>query len=195
MNQRVPRVRPRSKRQIESLSERILDSYKPNLLKVPGRLPVLDFFESYLPEKYELDTGVGELADGIEGLTSPDGQVLVNEETYRNACNSRKSFKEHGRARFTIIHECGHGIMHRNELRSRMISTGKLVLHRRPDLPAFLDPEWQANYFAGALLMPRRAIKVLAEKEKSLLLPEIISDEFGVSYTAAKVRMDIVMGN
>ncbi len=179
----VPSVRPCSKRELELDARHLAAEYYPSLLTWPGAFPILPFFELILPRDFDLDTGVALLSDGVEGITLPDGQVLVSEETYRRAT------QQNGRARFTIAHEVCHGIKHRTQIKRALIETGGLVFHRRGDLESFRDPEWQANYFAGTLLMPEPSVRKLYESTLRSALVSKMARIFQVSQKAAEVRL------
>lgn len=179
----VPLVAPLSRGNIENDATEIIRRFYPWLLSTPGKFPVLDFFDHVLREVYDLDPGVDQMSDGVEGMTWPDGRVLVNEETYRGADDGV------GRARFTIVHEGYHGIKHRLQIRKALVDTGELVLYRRHDIKPYVDPEWQANTFAGAILMPEIMVRRLATGiQRSLLISRMV-DVFGVSQKAAEVRL------
>jgi hypothetical protein len=183
MGEYVPRVRPLSARQIEQQAMGIIAAFYPNLLKEPGQFPVLDFFD-LLKDEFKLQPGVEELSDGVEGITWPDGRVIVSEPTYRGAAAGN------GRDRFTVMHEAYHGIEHRGQIRNALVHTGELVLYRRKMIEAFRDPEWQANTFASAILMPEATVRLLAKGGSRLFLLAEMLDAFGVSYRAAEVRIE-----
>lgn len=185
MSQLVPVVAPMSRVAIERDATIVVARFQPDLLKRPGCFPVLKLFDA-LSDQYELDPGVEELSDGVEGMTFPDGRVLVSEETYRGAHDGL------GRPRFTVVHECYHGIKHREQIRKVLIDTGELVVYRRQSIKPFRDPEWQANAFAGAVLMPEEMVRWLARKEHRMLLPATMAEEFGVSIPAAEVRLKVL---
>lgn len=178
----VPRVRPMSRAQIEADANAVIRRHYPKLLQKPGPFPVLDFFD-LLRDKYDLDPGVEQLSDGIEGMTFPDGRVIVSEETYRSAYDGV------GRARFTVPHECYHGIQHRAQIRKALVDSGELVLYRRQTVKPYEDPEWQANTFAAAVLMPDEMVRRVCSKQNSLIILPTMCDEFGVSVQAAEVRL------
>ena len=186
MTQYVPAVAPLSRADIELDASRIIARYCPNLLAKPGHFPVLTLFEA-LEDDYRLDPGVDELSDGVEGMTYPDGQVLLSEETYRGADAGD------GRPRFTVLHECYHGIKHREQIRGALTDTGELVVYRRQTVKPFRDPEWQANAFASAVLMPAPTVRLLARQENRLVLPYTMTTEFGVSLQAAEGRLKVLM--
>lgn len=185
MSQLVPVVAPMSRVEIERDATLITVKFQPDLLRKPGCFPVLKLFDA-LRDQYDLDPGVEELSDGVEGMTFPDGRVLLSEETYRGA------HEGHGRPRFTVLHECYHGIRHREQIRKALIDAGELVVYRRQSIKPFRDPEWQANAFAGAMLMPEQMVRLLASRERRLLLPTAMADEFGVSIQAAEVRLSVM---
>lgn len=183
MESYVPAVAPQSRRDIERCATEVISRFYPELLRKPGPFPVLDFFDHVIREDYGLDPGVEPLSDGVEGMTWPDGRVLVSEETYRGAAD------DSGRPRFTVVHECFHGIKHRAQIRRALVDAGELVLYRRHDIKPFLDPEWQANMFAGAVLMPEVMVRVLAGRCHRLALPGAMTSVFNVSLQAAEVRL------
>ena len=95
MSTLVPTVRPHSRKEIELQAAGVISRFYSSLLRAPGEFPVLDFFDR-LKDDYLLDPGVEELADGVEGITWPDGRVIVSEATYRAASRGN------GRARYTL---------------------------------------------------------------------------------------------
>ncbi|WP_428480964.1 ImmA/IrrE family metallo-endopeptidase [Pseudomonas mosselii] len=83
-----------------------------------------------------------------------------------------------GRDRFTASHELGHWLMHRNvPIRFHRVEHGQL--------PAYKDSEWQANRFAGALLMPPDKMVTCRS------LDEVV-ERFRVSRDAAEVHNKIL---
>ncbi len=183
MSAYVPQVSPMSRSAIEAEATEMIGRYCPHLLEEPGCFPVLDFFDHYLRENHGLDTGVQQLSDGVEGETWPDGRVIVNEDTYRGAARGN------GRDRFTILHEGYHGIKHRRQIRSHLAHRGGLLLHRRSSIPAYLDPEWQANVFASAALMPATMVRLVAASVEPFFRVSKVCTTFGVSGQAAEVRL------
>jgi len=181
MSTYVPRVAAKSKREIEEEAAKILRLHFPQLLRTPGRLNVLEFWE-LLGDEYGLQPGVDDLSDGTEGMTWPDGRVLVNEATYRGVVRGN------GRSRFTMCHEAYHGLQHRSQIRNVLVDTGELALFRRGELKPAVDPEWQANVFAASILMPWPTVKsVLSEAADKPI--EDVMYFFGVSKTAASIRI------
>jgi hypothetical protein len=182
MNQFVPVVTAMSRAQIEANAVCVITEFRPRLLSSPGRFPVLKLFEA-LEDKFGLDVGVEELSDGVEGMTFPDGRVLLSEATYRGANEGA------GRQRFTVLHECFHGMRHRKQIQRVLVDVGELVMYRRKLVKPYLDPEWQANAFAAAVLMPEEMVRLLARHHNRALLPSMMAETFGTSVQAAEVRL------
>lgn len=110
------------------------------------RLDVLDSEYSY-----EIVTD-DELDEGVQAQTNVmKNTIYIKESVYEGAIQNI------GRDRMTIAHELLHLIMHQ---------PASLILYRRDDdLPVYKNPEWQAECFAGELLMPYDQIKEMSEKE------------------------------
>lgn len=102
--------------------------------------PIVPFIEWYLPRlglNYEILT-VEEM-DDLYGLTNTGSNVLyIREDVYYRAV------KGNPRDRFTLCHELGHFLLH----------TPDRVSFARGDIPAYRNPEWQANTFAGEIMAP-----------------------------------------
>lgn len=96
---------------------------------------------------------------------------------------------DRNRAITTLAHELGHAVLHRRELRAlagcdRSAVEASRALHRRRELKAFYDPEWQAWAFAGAVLMPRPALRRMS----GATISEIAS-EFRVSTSMVRTHV------
>ena len=132
--------------------------------------------------------------NGSEGYAKYDGdrcviEILASPETY--------DWLEKGypRGGFFVAHELGHCLLHTDQLvRLAQIPTtqqaalprgGQEVAHE-----AYQDTEWQANAFAGTLLMPARGLLIL-EQEHGELSPAIIAEHFYVSAEAADYRLEL----
>jgi len=81
------------------------------------------------------------------------------------------------RDRFTIAHELGHYFLHASQ------GERPLIAHRA----GTGRKEWEANWFAAALLMPREAFETAARRNPS---PIALAKQFGVSRRAAEVRQE-----
>lgn len=183
MTHYVPAVPPLSTHDIECDALTIIRNFYPGLLVEPEAFPVLDFFDHVLRDAYGLDTGVEPCSDGVEGITWPDGRVILSEDTYRRAA------RDEGRPRFTVVHEGYHGIKHCRHIKRVLVHTGELVLYRRSNLLPYRDPEWQADTFASAVLMPAPMVRRVAAETRPELARSAVVRTFKVSPRAAEVRL------
>ncbi len=96
--------------------------------------------------------------------------------------------QEHGNLRFSIAHELGHYFLkaHNNEdIRTRMLQNN--ISHYQNQYTAMTES--QANSFAAALLMPEFAMREYLNYSKPIEMAQKISNDFGVSLTAAFLRL------
>jgi Zn-dependent peptidase ImmA (M78 family) len=157
------KAQPRSREELRNLATKIRNAM--GLEKILY-FPIMEFVEKALyliyPEKYSFEVvDKGELGD-LEGLTQPDKKIImIRSDVYDNACQGS------GRDRFTIAHEVGHLLLHKET--NVTLARGKVI--------TYCDPEWQADAFAGELLMPHKLIANLEINE--------IMKKCGVTYSAA----------
>ncbi len=101
------------------------------------------------------------------------------------------------RFRFTVAHEVGHVVLHRSDLaqnrgcafRDVLTATEKLP----PEVPIFCSPEWQANAWAEAFLMPLAGVRnyLLRLRKQGLeFSPALFALHFQVSSQAASIRLE-----
>lgn len=133
--------------------------------------PVMEFLEFALPRvfpDFELEILSVEEMGEKHGETLHDRRIIrIREDIYDRACNGE------GRDRFTVCHEMGHLFMHAHLDVSMARTRGKY--------PAYESSEWQANAFAGELLMPHDAIVGMDIWE--------VADRFLVSESAAEKQL------
>lgn len=108
----------------------------------------------------------------MESMGEDEGRVIggtlaiaLREDVYEAA------WENDGRARFTASHELGHFLMHRTITMART---------REDDDKIFCDAEWQADTFAGTLLMSPRHLAEFADVDDA-------SEKCGMTSAAAKV--------
>jgi hypothetical protein len=183
MSRSVPEVKPQSWNDINEIAYREVERFAPQLLTIPAPFPVEAYFDRIL-FKYEwIQPGVADLGEGYEGICTPDGRVLISNGTYEALQ------KNDGRARFTVAHECYHGICHSRQIKSQLVES-RLSLKRRGQIKPFRDPEWQANVFASALLMPAPSVASLKASIGPGFDATDMMETFLVSYEAANVRYE-----
>lgn len=133
--------------------------------------PILEFMEKTLPSiipNYTFRIGTLEEMGDCEGLTLPDRkEIVIREDVYNRA------YEGGGRERLTIAHELFHFLMHSEKTVAFARTSGNSI-------PAYQDPEWQADAFGGELLVP-------FELARNLTI-EQIAEKCGVSVKAATVQ-------
>lgn len=139
--------------------------------------PIINVLENVLPiiyPEYSFEVGtMGEMGN-LHGITLPDkGIIRIREDVYEGATQGN------GRDRFTCAHELGHFLMHDKESVRFARSSGE-------PKKIYMDPEWQADAFAGELLVP--AYKLPKNKK-----PHEISILCGVTRKAAEVQCNKMM--
>lgn len=102
--------------------------------------------------------------------TYPERNMIhIREDVYEGVC------RDQGRARFTLVHELFHYLQHTSEniIFARSSSSDRV--------PAYKNPEWQANTFAGELLVPKNLVEGLTIDE--------VMEKCGVSRQCAEIQM------
>ena len=226
-----------SKNEIEIMAEMIMADYNPNLLAEPGALDVDDLIEYYAnlevdykdlsPDQSILgmmvfyDTLVpvyNPVSDTMEDLLVEEGTIIID--------NSLLEDDQMKRGRFTQGHEISHWFLHRhiylkdqNQMTLFDVPHDPTIKCRSIDIENNTKRqlvtsndwmEWQADYMASTLLMPRLAFTKAVNKlfrEAGIkngyyemgtdddydlwaqMLPHFLSDIFNVSVTAASIRL------
>lgn len=223
-----------SKVEIENIAERCLLDFCPEALETPQPVDEDRFLTEYLgltqDFKYLSHCGIylgmtvfedsnkiiiyDEATNRAEYISAKIGTVIIDSSLLEEG--------QEGRYRFTSMHEAGHWILHRRKFmrdinqesffynieyaniqcRTTNIE-GKLNYNFRWDDESTM--EWQANYFAGAILMPRSMVFKLCDDEElkdsltfmsfgnkeeyNNLLIKCVAQRFNVSKKAAEVRL------
>lgn len=103
----VPRVKPRSRKVIESAASVFLARFAAHCLKTPTMLPVEQLFDQVLPRHYRFQPGIEVLPPGLLGLTDCGARTVTL------AAHVHEALTQHdGSARFTTCHEIGHVVLH-----------------------------------------------------------------------------------
>ena len=136
---------------------------------------VVRFLEHRLPmmdEDFELCVLADEEMHGYYAKAYPDQhKIEVRQSVYLGAIENI------GGHRFTLCHELGHYFMHGSERISYPRTQEKIQ--------AYEDPEWQANTFAGELLVPANIARNFTVSE--------ISQRCGVSNIVAFIQKKQVL--
>ncbi|MHC1743953.1 MAG: ImmA/IrrE family metallo-endopeptidase [Syntrophobacteraceae bacterium] len=128
------------------------------------------------------DYAIQELPEGIEAAMDPEQKlVILSPETYDDLT------EEIPRARFTGAHEIAHVVLHAKYLRHRLLDGGNVLQVNRGSIPAYRDPECQANAFTSALLMPTHHVARMLSEQESI---SSIASTFNVSFESARYRIN-----
>lgn len=158
---------PKTADELEALASSVRAKFQ--FIRPP--IPIIDILEfGYEHTEREIQIEVCQTSEmiNIEGATSGEQSVIkLREDVYVRAWEADQ------RSRFTVAHELGHFLLQKN-------TKGlKRVRGRHPiDLES---AEWQADYFAAAMLMPRHNFPKTANVAK-------IRGIYNVSYRAALRR-------
>lgn len=100
-----------------------------------------------------------------------------------------------GRDRFTAAHELAHVVLHGELLKSaRRPHLFRDIGKMRPqDLKPYKDPEWQANSWASAFLMPYEGAKRFLGRQSFRFELTDFCENFGVSHQAANIRLEKIL--
>jgi hypothetical protein len=129
---------------------------------------------------------VKKLGGSIQKVSGGDGLI---EEMKIEKLGDRFSIKipdytSQNRDRFTVAHELGHYFMH------YISDNRRTKVFRRTSYAQGGLKEWQANMFAGALLMPQdKFVEKYLKYEGNI---EKLSQDFHVSIDAARVRANVL---
>ena len=142
------------------------------------------FDTNLLRAHFGFDYAVREMQAGHDGVTDFAEKICaVSEDVYNGIA------EDHPRSRFTGAHEFGHVVLHANQLTEQLREGRAVPQLYRGEIQSYEDPEWQANYFAGAILMPAvHMFELYAEGADEYE----VADIFTVSRRSAEIRLSII---
>ncbi len=166
MNKYLPEfiVEPKSRKDIRNYANEFRSIFDLNDTIYFPVVKILDF----LPFPYEI-VDEHELSPTVHADADIEMQYIrIKKSVYIGAC------RDNGRDRMTIVHEIGHlWLMCQNGIKFQRN-------FQRTPVKRYQDPEWQAQCFAGELLMPAHLIQNMTPYE--------IATSCGVSFIAAKYQ-------
>lgn len=154
---RVPYLR---ENQIEREADLLLREWSEKGHKVSVPIPLEDLVECHLGLPFQVEDLRKRLGghDVLGAIWFGDGTIRVD-----SSLDPILHPEMLGRYNFTIAHEIGHWRLHREHLRR---DPAQAMFFNANGAPAFVcrdgdtaPEEWQANHFAGCLLMPRDLLR------------------------------------
>jgi hypothetical protein len=141
-------VPPMSTRTLRGVAEQIRDIFvEPGQVEFPI-MDVLEFRFSQLVPDFVFDVQDREAMGHDEGrVLAGSNTLILRQDIYEGAWNGV------GRDRFTACHELAHYVLHRQVGFSRTRDDSDKI---------YCDAEWQADTFAGTLLMSPRHLRALS---------------------------------
>jgi len=168
-------AKPCSRKDLRSLAIQLRKVFGlENVLYFPV-LNLLEVLPKLFPKFYFQVVYDDELPKDTHAHTDVANHVIrIKESVYNGACDGN------GRDRMTIAHEIGHYLL---------VSLHGLQLQRdfsKKPMKAYEDPEWQANCFAGELLVAEHLTRDMGVGE--------VSTKCGVSRIAAETQLNAIRG-
>lgn len=168
---------------VESKARRLLHIACPERLDSPGETPVQELFEGGLRSIMGIEYGVDNLEDSEARYDPARHELTLDAKVYEGLLSGNR------RDRFTVAHEIGHAHLHSAFLRGILQSRRGAVFLNRSEVPAYENPERQADVYAGEFLMPSCAVAILIRDGADA---DDIMDVFKVSWGAARIKFDQV---
>lgn len=172
------RVAPLSLEEIRKQAQAVRDIFQVSLDSTESKFPVVEAVEFlYAHDIIQLeivdDDDMPTIAAEVIP-TSPIPILRISDSVYARACDG-SNFD-----RFTLAHEIGHLFLHSNQ----PIPLQRLKTPVVPDHGFHEDSEWQANSFAGELLVDMRYMRDICKT------PLELSHKFNVSIQVAKIQWE-----
>lgn len=142
-------VSPMSTKNIWAFADRVRSTF---LNDDQVRFPIMEILEFHLHKFFNgfyfqvCDRDI--MGDDEGRVVAGRNCIMLRGDVYKRACNGE------GRDIFTACHEFGHFLLHREVKLARTCSTTDKI---------FYDSEWQADTFAGSLLMSARHLPKFAD--------------------------------
>lgn len=159
-------VPPRSAASIELAAQGLRQATETNQSEFFPIVPLYDLLHELVDGASYDVRDHDEMGDNFGLTLLQKKEILIRSDVFEAACRGD------GFGRFTMCHELGHLLLH----------DGVVLQRSYGESPIYTSSEWQADMFAGALLMPVSMVDLEAS-------PEALMKAFGVSRSAAQVRL------
>jgi hypothetical protein len=190
MSHSVPLVSARSGKEIDEIAFKLVEAFQPNATRMVTKFDVEKFFEFELKKQTGVEPVYRPLGAGLDGYTDSAKMVCI-------ICADLAEYGEdevkRRRLRATQAHEIGHCHLHveesrRNHTMLKFLHDGSSSLerYRQERIKTYVNPEWQAWRFAGALLMPACCVRAAVDKKWT---KKMMSRAFDVNTSFIDVRL------
>jgi Zn-dependent peptidase ImmA (M78 family) len=164
--------------QIENKAIELLE--KTNSISLP--IPIKDIIK-----KLGIKLSPYDLGSDVSGV------LVIDNENSKIGYNSTES---HVRQRFTLAHELGHYILHKNKNQDVFVDNVTYMFRKSNTRSVDYKIEMEANQFAAAILMPG----ILIERELNLLNTGDMSDhdlivELATKFKVSQIAMTYRLNN
>ena len=159
---------------IEARAQRLIDDYEDHVgRRIRTPIPVESIAEHFLGYQIDItDEGLFEDPRYLGGIVFDENVIRIN-----------ASVESHeGRYNFTIAHEIGHHVLHREHYLAERSATDSEIMCREVSAKPLV--EQQADQFASALLMPADLVRRAAEQ---VVIPSSGMSVRALRATAGKV--------
>jgi hypothetical protein len=188
MARKVVKAAAKSSADIDHVALRLIERYQPEALNKPQEFDIERFFENALEPMTGVRADYQDLGLPVHGYTDSDQKISVVDTSLAENPSQRNRF------RATVAHEVGHAILHVGQFRRRKevlrfthdCEDVSLRMYREDEIPAYMNPEWQAWRFAKALLMPEKMFRMAHATGINL---HQLAVTFGVSVDFARQRL------
>jgi transcriptional regulator with XRE-family HTH domain len=148
-------VPPMSTEVIRGFAEKVRSTFVDDERVDFPIMDVLEFRMANLLKGFYVDVQDKEAMGPEEGrVVAGENVIVLREDVYTGA------WIDNGRDRFTACHEFAHFLMHRTVTMARMRDDGEKI---------YCDAEWQADTFAGSLLMSTRHLPRFSGPDEAAL--------------------------
>lgn len=203
----IQRAKPRSARECHLQAEALVEHLFPRSVLKGTSIPVAELaarapdIETYLQLPLPLQVNMHGRASYPSGWT----RVLPGGESFEISLRedvAERVDRGDERARMLLAHELGHLALHHRDL---MASTSAAMFKDEwlkpsealsPGVRIFESPEYQANCFASAFLMPLKACRAFVARKADLdedCDHQDLARNFAVSASAARIRLKQVL--
>ena len=164
-----------SKEKIALKATELIDGFQALAkYEVKPPIPVEDIIERYLGLRLLYNDLTRVFGKEVLGAVYVEAKAIcINERLFESSSE--------GRLVFTIAHEVGHWVLHRQYIESQEKNGSKQVIVSKKGNSKDTI-EWQADYFASCLLMPEKPIREAFEKvcaPEPLIIKSSMSDSGG----------------